>query len=218
LLVANSAEGGFVSARGMGAGSSGGRKVSVAEIGRGFDARMIAITGVMIAVIFVLTRSVQIPIGPAGYIHVGDIGIYVAAFVFGPLVALIAGASGTALADLQSGYGAWAPGTLVIHGLQAFVAGLIAWRGGLPRMIMAVVVGGAIVVIGYFLYMLIFIPAGLLEADEGQSAIAAALASIWPNTFQVLIAAIVAVPLVLALRQAYPPIRRWGAGPSWVEE
>jgi uncharacterized membrane protein len=207
-----------MSARGVSGSGRPGRRVTAAELGQGFDARMIAATGVMIAVVFVMTRVFQPSIGPGGYIHLGDIGIYVAAFVFGPLVGMIAAAFGTSLADLQSGYGAWAPGTFVIHGLQGLVAGIIAWRGGLPRLILAVVVGGAIVVIGYFLYMLIFIPAGLLDADEGESAAATAFAAVWPNTFQVLAAAVIAVPLVMALRAAYPPIRRWGAGPSWVEE
>lgn len=194
------------------------RKLTVGELGRGFDARLIAATGVMIAVVFVMTRTVQISIGPGGYVHFGDIAIYVAAFVFGPVVALIAGAVGTSLADISSGYGSFAPGTFVIHGTQAFLAGLIAWRAGLHRMVIGVIVGGATVVIGYFLYQLIFIPAGVLDADEGKSALATALAAVWPNTFQVLFAAIIAIPLVLAIRQAYPPIKRWGAGPSWVEE
>lgn len=201
----------------MTAGSTG-RNTAVSGAGRNVDARVIAVTGVMLAVIFVMTRSVTFSIGPAGYVHVGDVGIYVAAFLFGPIVALIAGGAGTALADLSLGYGQWAPGTLVIHGLQGFVAGYIGWRSGLPKMVAAVVIGGAIVVIGYFLYMLIFIPAGVLDGEEGKSAFAVSLASVWPNTFQVLLAAIIAMPLVLAVRQAYPPILRWGAGPTWVEE
>lgn len=197
-----------------------GRNVSVSDIG-GVDIRLIAAAAVMIAVVFVMTRVVQITIGPGGYIHFGDIALYVASFLFGPLVGGVAGGTGTALADLSSGYGAWAPGTFVIHGLQGFVAGLIAWRGGLARTILAVVVGGAIVVVGYFLYQWILISAGSFssfEADEGKSAFATAAAAVWPNTFQVLVAAVVAVPLILAIRQAYPPVSRWGAGPSWVEE
>jgi uncharacterized membrane protein len=197
---------------------AGARKPTVGELGRGFDARLIAAAGVMIAVVFVMTRSVQITIGPGGYVHFGDIAIYVASFLLGPIVGLIAAAAGTSLADVSSGYGSFAPGTFVIHGLEGLAAGLIAWRGGLRRMIIAVIVGGAIVVVGYFLYQLIFIPAGVLDADEGKSAFATALAAVWPNTFQVGFAAIIAIPLVLAIRQAYPPIKRWGAGPSWVEE
>lgn len=200
-----------MSARSTGQGTT-------ASISRGLDARVIAVAGVMLAVVFVMTRSVTFSIGPAGYVHVGDVGIYVAAFLFGPIVALIAGAAGTGFADLSLGYGQWAPGTLVVHGLQAFVAGYIGWRGGLPRMIAALVVGGAIVVIGYFLYMLIFIPVGVLDGEEGRSAFAVSLASVWPNTFQVLLAAVIALPLVLAIQRAYPPIMRWGAGPTWEEE
>ena len=196
------------------------KNVSVSDIG-GVDVRLIAAAAVMIAVVFVMTRVVQITIGPGGYIHFGDIALYVASFLFGPIVGAVAGGTGTALADLSSGFGAWAPGTFIIHGLQAFVAGLIAWRGGLARTIVAVIVGGAIVVVGYFLYQWILISAGSFDsfqADEGKSAFATAAAAVWPNTFQVLIAAIVAVPLIIAIRQAYPPVRRWGAGPSWVEE
>ena len=203
----------------MSAGSdSTGRGAATSGVGRNVDARVIAIAGVMLAVVFVMTRSVTFSIGPAGYVHVGDVGIYVAAFLFGPIVALVAGGAGTALADLSLGFGQWAPGSLVIHGLQAFVAGYIGWRGGLVRVVAALIVGGAIVVIGYFIYMLIFIPLDVLEGDEGRSAFAVSLSSVWPNTFQVLLAAVIALPLVLAVQKAYPPITRWGAGPTWVEE
>ncbi len=201
----------------MSAGSTG-RDTSMSGVGRNVDARIVAVTGVMLAVVFILTRF-NWSIGPGGYIHLGDVGIYVAAFLFGPIVALVAGGAGTAFADISLGYGQWAPGSLLIHGTQAFVAGYIGWRSGIPKMIAAVIIGGAIVVIGYFLYTLIFIPVGLLEGDdEGSSAFAIALAAVWPNTFQVLVAALIAAPLVLAVRKAYPPIMRWGAGPTWVEE
>lgn len=203
---------------GTGASDGAPRRVTAAELGRGFDARMIAATGVMIAVVFVMTRFITFTIGPGGYLHLGDIAIYVAAFLFGPLVALIAGAVGTSLADLHLGYGAWAPGTFVIHGLQALVAGLIAWRRGLTPMVIAGVVGGAIVVVGYFLYQWAMVSAGSLDPDEGETAFATAANYLTANMFQVGVGIAVAIPLVLAVRQAYPPIRRWGAGPSWVEE
>ncbi|MFW6074780.1 MAG: ECF transporter S component, partial [Chloroflexota bacterium] len=154
----------------MSTGQQTGRSVSMRDLGLagGMSTRMIAVTGVMLAVVFVMTRSITISIGPGGYVHLGDVAIFVAAFLFGPIVALIAGGLGTALADVSLGYGVWAPGSLVVHGLQGFVAGLIAWRAGLNRMILASVVGGVILVAGYFIYMLIFIPAGVLDADEGS--------------------------------------------------
>jgi len=172
------------------------------------SASLVAITGVMIAVIFVATRVTQIPIGPGGYIHLGDTMIYAASFLFGPLVAVIAAAFGTSLSDLSSGYANYAAGTFVIHGLQGLVAGLIAWRGGLNRMIAAVIAGGAIVVIGYFLYELIILQIGVGTAwtDAGL------------NLFQVASGAVIGIPLVLAIRKAYPPINNWAYNRTWTEE
>ena len=63
-----------------GSREDGARNVSVSDIG-GVDVRLIAATAVMIAVVFVMTRVVQITIGPGGYIHFGDIALYVASFV-----------------------------------------------------------------------------------------------------------------------------------------
>jgi len=170
------------------------------------SARLVAIIGVMIAVVFVATLSVKIPI-PGGYIHFGDIAIYFASFVFGPIVGLLAGALGPTLSDLLS-YPSYAPGTFVIHGLQGLVAGMIGWRAGVPRMILAVIAGGAIIVGGYFLYDLAVVRVGLGVAvtDAGF------------NTLQAVTGAVVAIPLVLAVRQAYPPIATWTARRTWREE
>jgi energy-coupling factor transport system substrate-specific component len=172
------------------------------------DSRTIAMAGVMLAFVFVMTRVPQVPVGPSGYIHLGDAAIYVAAFLFGPIVGVFAAAFGTMFSDLSAGYGAWAPGSFVIHGLQALVAGVVAWRGGLPRMIAAAVVGGAIVVVGYFLYQWIALGEGL----------GAAGASIWPNTFQVIAGAVIGIPLSLAVLRAYPPAATFGRRPTWQEE
>ena len=172
------------------------------------DARMIATAGVMLAFVFVMTWVPKVPIGPGGYIHLGDAAIYAASFLFGPIVGTFAAAFGTMFSDLAAGYGAWAPGTFVIHGLQGLVAALIAWRRGLRSMISAAVVGGAIVVGGYFLYQWLIL----------QSGVGAAWAAVWLNTFQVLAGAVLGIPLTLAVRRAYPPVTGFGRGPSWQEE
>src|SRR5690606_22272010 len=98
----------------------------------------------MIAITYVATRVIQVPI-PSGYIHFGDIAIYFASFIFGPIVGMVAGAVGTSLVDATSPYANYAPASFVIHGLQGLLAGLIAWRGGIPRMLLAVVVGGLLI-------------------------------------------------------------------------
>ena len=58
-----------------GAGANTGRRVTAADLGIPTDARLIAVTGVMIAVVFVLTRFVTFSVGPGGYLHLGDIAI-----------------------------------------------------------------------------------------------------------------------------------------------
>lgn len=166
---------------------------------RAFDPRILAVTAVMTAIVFVLTRVIQVPTPVVGYIHLGDVGIFFASFAFGPWVGAVAGGLGTALADLTSPYAQWAIFSLLIHGLQGWVAGWMSgkWQsvGGL---ILASVVGGVIVVVGYLL-------AGTILIGFG-----AALTEVPLNVVQVAVGAIVAVPLFLAVRRAYPPIARWG--------
>jgi uncharacterized membrane protein len=87
--------------------------------------RIVSIS-LLTAVTAVFTLVVRIPIAPTrGYINLGDVAIFFTAFTFGPVTALVSGGLGTAVADLLSGYAQWAPISLIIHGVQGFLAGLI---------------------------------------------------------------------------------------------
>jgi uncharacterized membrane protein len=170
------------------------------------DPRAASLTAVMIAVVYVLTRLVQIPIGTQGFVHLGDAAIYFAAFAFGPWVAAVAGGLGTALVDATTGYAQWAVFSLLIHGSQGFVAGLITQRvPGLRGQLMAVISGGLIVIAGYFL-------AGILLTGVGQ-----AISGILPNILQALSGGIVGIPLFSAVLRAYPPLAHWRAAGHWSE-
>jgi energy-coupling factor transport system substrate-specific component len=171
------------------------------------DARTIAMAGVMLAFVFVMTWLPKVPIGPGGYIHLGDAAIYVASFLFGPIVGTFAAAVGTTLSDLAGGYGAWAPGTFVVHGLQGLVAAFIAWRRGLPRMVIAVIVGGAIVVVGYYLFQ-----AYVLREGTGAAALA-----LGANSFQVVAGALIGLAVTELVRRAYPPVATFGEPVVWRE-
>ncbi|GAB4575126.1 MAG: ECF transporter S component [Anaerolineae bacterium] len=156
--------------------------------------RTVALTGIMTAIIFILTRAVQVPTPIGGYIHLGDAGVLFTGFAFGPVVGTIAGALGTALADVTSPYAQWAPFTLVIHGLMGFAAGyLVRGEGSLWRLVLASVVAGIILVAGYFVAGLVLV--GMEAALE-----------IAPNVSQIVGGAIVSVPLYYAVRRAYPPL------------
>ena len=165
---------------------------------KGFDPRILAIAAVMTAIVFVLTRLVQVPTPARGYIHLGDAGIFFSAFAFGPWVGVIAGGLGTALADVTSGYPQWAVFSFLIHGAQGWVVGWLSQRWpGLGGLVLSAVVGCVIVVAGYFV-------AGSLMMGVG-----AAVGELPLNIIQVSAGALIGVPLYLAVRAAYPPIARF---------
>ncbi|MEM0084265.1 MAG: ECF transporter S component [Candidatus Methanomethylicia archaeon] len=89
-------------------------------------ARRISIMGFMTALVCVLTMTFQLYIYEThGYFNFGEIGVYISALLFGPIVGGVAGGLGSALADIFTGYFWYAPGTLVIKGLEGFIVGLL---------------------------------------------------------------------------------------------
>lgn len=110
--------------------------------------RDLALSGVMTALVFIITRVFVLPIPQTrGFFNLGEAGIYASALLFGPLVGALAGGIGSALADLSLGYAQYAPFTLVIKGLEGAVVGLVAravspgvWRFGLGAGVIAVAV------------------------------------------------------------------------------
>lgn len=171
------------------------------------DARVIAIIGVMIAVVFVATYFVKVPQPSGGYLNLSDIAIFFVSFIFGPIVGGIAGAVGPSISD-AIGYASYVPGTFVIHGLEGVVAGLIAWRGDIRRMVIATIAGCAVMIGGYFIYEWLILRVGIGIAGT----------DVIGNIWQGLAGAVVAIPLTIAVRNAYPPITTWGYRRQWQEE
>ncbi len=68
-----------------------------------------------------------------GYFNLGESAIYLAALLTSPLVAGVAGGVGSALADATTGYGIFAPGTLVIKFVEGFVAGVLVRKASRLR-------------------------------------------------------------------------------------
>ena len=163
------------------------------------DIRRMALIALMGALIFVLTAIPRIPVpATGGYIHLGDAGITFAAYAFGPWVAAFAGGIGTAMADIAGGYAQWAVFSLLVHGLQGFLMGLIVKKAvNTLSVVLSVIAGAAIVVGGYFIAGTILMGAG------------AATAELIPNTIQGLTGGLIGVPLYLAVRKAYPPLAQF---------
>ncbi len=130
----------------------------------------ICIAAMFAALICVATMLIQIPMPGAGYVNFGDCFILIAAWVLGPVYGFAAGGIGSALADHFSGYLIYEPGTLVIKGLIAVVAALVAHviikKTGkrLVGFIVGSIAGELVMVWGYFLYEAFIIGLGVSGA------------------------------------------------------
>ena len=113
--------------------------------------KYMCITGIMTALVFVLTAYLHIPVH-TGYTHIGDGFIYLAACILPLPYGLFVGAVGALLADCLTGYALWAPASVVIKGLTVLF--FVRNRKKLLnlRNIVALVPAGTLCVGGYYLY------------------------------------------------------------------
>jgi uncharacterized membrane protein len=117
--------------------------------------KTLVITSMMVAIIFIVTYLVSIPVpSMRAYINLGDSIIYCAGLLIGPWAA-IAAAVGSALADWALGYPLFIPATFIIKGLMGLVCGLMMKNGKFPRFLITSVIAGLIMVIGYAAYEVI---------------------------------------------------------------
>lgn len=150
--------------------------------------KKLTLTAMFTAMIFVLTRFVQIPVA-MGYVHLGDALIYVCAVLLGNPWAVIAGSVGQALADVSSGYIMYAPATFIIKALMAVVfsfAGANSSKILTKKTVIATIPCMLITFVGYFITDLII--------GEGY-----AVANILGNITQGVASGIVFILLALAL-------------------
>ena len=119
-----------------------------------FSTRFLCLTGVMAALVCVMTMVVQIPI-PLGYAHLGDAFILLTVLFVGRRSGIWAGGVGSALADLLTGYAYWAIPTFLIKALMAWIVGKIAYDAEdkctlfSARALLACAVGMVWMVVGY---------------------------------------------------------------------
>lgn len=99
----------------------------------------------------VATMLIQIPI-PAtkGYLNIGDTILITSGLLLGKLAGGLVGGIGSALADILSGYAYYAPITLVVKGMEGFLAGWLKEKTTLHFTICAVA-SGIIMAVGYLL-------------------------------------------------------------------
>ena len=153
--------------------------------------RQLVLTALLTALVCVSTLIIQIPSPMQGYLNLGDCFVLLSGWILGPWYGFFAGGVGSMLADIFTGYALYAPGTLIIKGVSAFVAALLfaalnrrsekdvwLWR------LLSGTVAETAMVAGYFGYTALLMGRGM-----------AAAASIPGNVVQAAVGIAVSVPV-----------------------
>lgn len=160
-------------------------------------------TALSIAMVALCTMIIKIPSLKGGYINFGDIMIFITAATLGKVPSLLAGGIGSAMADVLLGYYVYAPGTLVIKGLEGLICGLIIdqLKKRIPYTAVlgaATVVSAVWMVFGYFMYEYKIGSLLFVNPDFG---LAAASFNLLGNIIQGSVSAAAAIPFILAIRK-----------------
>jgi uncharacterized membrane protein len=153
------------------------------------NALLIALT--LVATMFI---NIRLPLmGNGGLIHLGNVPLFIAAFIYGKKSGAIAGAFGMALFDVLSGWALWAPFTFVIVGAMGYLAGLIAEKTpGNKLVVYSLAVAAALIikVLGYYFTEVI------LYGNWIQP-----FGSVPGNIMQVAIAGLIVIPLASRIKK-----------------
>lgn len=105
-----------------------------------FDTKKITYTSIMIALVFLSTSVIKIPIPiTGGYINFGDAFVMLSGFILGPIYGAFAAGIGSALSDLIGPYAQWALPTFIIKGIMAFIIGYLSLKKDNKKIIFIIV-------------------------------------------------------------------------------
>ncbi|MEG0283893.1 MAG: ECF transporter S component [Erysipelotrichales bacterium] len=137
-----------------------------------------------------------VPFAPnGGLVHLGTTVSVIALIVAGPRVGTISGALGMTLFDILGGWAIWAPATFIGRYGLGFLMAKFAFKNehrgeSLKLNAIGLVVGGAWMVFVYYLYEAII-----------YSNFITPIASISANVLQLIVAAVIGLPLGKVLRK-----------------
>ena len=164
----------------------------------------IAAAAIFAALVFVATYSFPINIpATSGYFNLGETIIYTGALLIGPLTGALSGGIGAAASDILLGYGIFAPGTLSIKMAEGALVGFINKKlqkrlsNRTVAAAIAILIGGAEMIAGYFLYeqLVLGYPLEL------------ALAEVPFNIVQMLVGLAIAIPLMHTVFRVFPQLK-----------
>lgn len=150
---------------------------------------------IKIALLTALTTAISnlfiIPV-PAmnGIVTLCEAGIYLSAVLLGPAGGFWVGALSGGLIDMISGYPQWALFSIIIHGVQGLLVGMIYRRLNVSyKLLLSLLIGSLVMIFGYFIATIILYTWP------------AALASIPGNLVQNVFGILVTIPVVKGLRK-----------------
>ena len=134
--------------------------------------KKIALSGLLAAVITVITYfPMPVPIAH-GYVNLGDCFVLLAGIILGPAYGFLAAGVGSALADVFAGFAAYAPATFIIKGIMALAVYYLSGRrkssGHSFRIVLSAVIAELIMMGGYFLFELVLYGAGAFASLAGN--------------------------------------------------
>lgn len=150
--------------------------------------RLMVVTALFTALTCIFTMAIKIDVPmTSGYIHPGDSMVFLSAIFLPWPYGIFAAGVGSMLADILLGYGIWAPPTLIIKSLMAFVLWYTVRQQNKKSFQIALLGVGSVVWIG-FMMALLGLSGNLADPDAGM-----------PLARYFLMAFAVTVPVVLVL-------------------
>lgn len=116
--------------------------------------KLIVMTAVFAAVIYVATMFIKVPMPLSGYAHLGDAFIFLAASILPLPYAMAAGAIGAGIADFTSPYAIWTIATIIIKPLVCIAFTSKKEKIINARNIAAPIIGSAVTILLYSVYAL----------------------------------------------------------------
>lgn len=156
----------------------------------------LVMSGLMMCLVMVSTMFIKVPIPfTQGYVHLGDSMIFLSVLILGRKNGSIAAGVGSALGDVIGGYAFWAPWTLVIKFLMAFIMATFVEHmekkgrnnggtfGVSAMEIVGMVFAGIVMVIGYYIasavmYGSLLVPIPSIPWNIGQFAVGMVIATV----------------------------------------
>lgn len=161
-----------------------------------YDIKGMVICAMFIALTYVATAfiNIRLPIAAnGGLVHLGNVPLFICAVIFGKKKGAIAGGVGMALFDLLSGWFLWAPFTLIIVAAMGYAVGLVTTnKKTMPVLVMAYILALLIKIGGYY------IAEGCIYGNWF-----APLTSIPGNIVQVVVGAVIATPIIGAIKYRF---------------